>query len=280
MKKCILVELRKALTSKTMIVTCIMVVVLAVWHAVGVINNNSLFWECLKNGDIEGNPMLTSMSLFCRWLGADVSSFESNVFFFLMPVIVIVPYGWSQVNEMKSRYTINLFNRISRRDYFISKYIATFLSASIVVLLPLLVNVITLSLFIPALKIENIYPYGALGQRSMWSEFYYESPFLYLALYILVDVIFAGLIAVLCNAVAFFIKNRITVMLSPFFLMLFIDYFDTNFNIGWELSPIKFLHAFPVANDRMGQGIFLFGCVMLVVTIVPILYKGKKYEVF
>lgn len=276
---CIKIELKKALFNRKALFTGAVVILLAIWHAVAAIKSYHWFYCALEQKKIEGNPMITSMSLFCRWLGADVTSFESNVFFFLLPVIAVLPYGWSLTGEIESGYTKNVLIRVSRRNYFISKYIAVFGSASIVTVVPLLINFILLSLFLPALKMENIYPYGILGQRSMWSAIYYKAPFLYTGLYIFLDMIFAGLIAGMSTAGAFFVKHRVTVMLFPFFTMLFIDYLDTNFNSGWELSTVKFLHALPVANDRMGFGILMSGCLLLMGTCGVLWRKGKKYEV-
>ena len=62
----------------------------------------------------------------------------------------------------------------------------------------------------------------------MWAELYFSHPYLYCILYILLDGIYAGLIASLSTALAFFFKNRVAVVLSPFLLLLLADYVDSG----------------------------------------------------
>ena len=68
----------------------------------------------------------------------------------------------------------------------------------------------------------------------MWAELYYSNPFLYSMLYVLLDGVFAGLTACISMVLAFFIRSRVVVVLMPFFLMLLLDYIDTNVLPGWE----------------------------------------------
>lgn len=279
LKKCIKIELKKALCNKMAVVAFIFVIALSVMHAIGVINTYNHFMNALESGNLPGNPMITAVSLFARWIGADVTSFESNVFFFLIPIVAVLPYGWSLAGEMHSGYTKNIVCRMERKYYFISKYVAVFISAAVVVLIPLLINFLLLSLFLPSLKMEIIYPYGILGQRSMWSNIYYENPLLYTMLYIVLDTVFAGLIASVSTALAFFVKYKVPVMLIPFFALLFIDYLDMSLWNDCEFSPIKFLHALPVTNDRFGWVILLEAVILLIATMGTVLYKEGKYEV-
>lgn len=277
-KACLRIEMRKALVNKAAMISCTGAIFLAVRHAVNAIILYENLYDNLQAGKIEGNPMLTSMSLFCRWLGADVTSFESNLFYYLLPIIAALPYGWSLVEEIQSGYSKNILCRTSRKVYFISKYIAVFSSAALIVGIGLILNFAVLFLFLPSLKMDSIYPYGIVGERSMWSEMYYESPFLYTVLYIFLDMLFAGLIASICTAAAFFLGHKTTALLVPFFLMLGIDYLDNSLRSGWELSPLKFLHVLPVANDRTALGIITLGGILLVSTLIIVWCKGVKSE--
>lgn len=276
---CLKTEVKKALFNKMMFVICLFVMSLAVYNAVTAIIFYNDFYTCYQSDDLTGNPMITIVSLYHRWMGADVISFTSSGFFFLFPIIVVLPYGWSMVGEMKSGYTKNVLSRIGRKDYFLAKYAACFISGSLIIIIPLLSNFLGLALFLPAIKMEKIYPYGSVGESCMWSGLYYEHPFLYMIIYILLDGIYGGLIASITSAIAFFIRNRIAVMLIPFFLMLLMDYIDGAFLVNGEYSPIKFLQAVPVANDRYGPAIFMIGLIIFLSTLGITVYKERKYEV-
>ena len=164
-------------------------------------------------------------------------------------------------------------------NYFLSKYAANFLSAALVTIIPLAVNFAILGLFLPSLKMESIYPYGTIGQGCMWAEIYYEYPFAYCFMYLLLDGIFAGLIASISTAVAFIVRNKVVTIIAPFFLMLVLDYIDSNYLLKGEFSPIKFMQALPVANDCYGWAVAAIGIVMFVSTFGYVMYKGYHYEV-
>lgn len=279
LKECMKTEIRKALFNRKTLIATGIVMALATWQIENTAINYHGMYTSYLSGDIQGNPMITSMSLFAHWMGADVASFLTSLFFFLLPVFAALPYGWSLAEEMKSAYIKNIIMRTTRKNYFISKYAAGFISGVCLAVIPLVYNFLTLALFLPALQMESIYPYGTIGQRCMWSELYYEQPFLYCMLYIMLDGLFAGLFASVATAFAFVEKKRIVVVLTPFFLMLLMDFADTNFFPGGEYSPIKFLQALPVANDCYGWAVFLIGMILFIFTFAVVVYKGTKYEV-
>ena len=113
----------------------------------------------------------------------------------------------------------------------------------------------------------------------MWSDIYYEHPYLYMIMYVFLDGIFAGLISSMCTAIAMYSKSKVTVVIAPFIFMLIIDYIDKTFLLNGEYSPIKFLQALPVANDTYGIAVFLVGILFFTVPIVCLLYKERRYEV-
>lgn len=278
-QNCFKIELKKALLNKKMLVTLALALSLASYHAAALLLNYRVFFAYYEADTISGNPMVTSYSLFARWLGADVASFSTSAFFFLLPMMAVLPYGWSLAGELKSGYIKNVLHRTSRSTYFLSKYMAGFVSGALVVMIPLIYSILVLAIFLPALKMEKIYPYGTIGQGCMWSGIYYEHPYIYCILYIILDGIFAGLMAALSMAAAFFVKSRVTVVLLPFFLMLFLDYMDNNFFMNGEYSPIKFLQALSVANNCYGWAVFLIGLILFLITFGITVCMERNYEV-
>ena len=108
----------------------------------------------------------------------------------------------------------------------------------------------------------------------MRAEIYYEYPFVYCFMYLLLDGIFARLLASISTAVAFIVRNKVVTIIAPFFLMLMLDYIDSNYLLKGEFSPIKFMQALPVANDCYGWAVATIGIVMFVSTFVYVMYKG------
>lgn len=273
------VELKKACCNKMAIATLIMVIALVLYHAVTVVINFNSFYSYFEARTEIENLMITSESVFCHWLGADVASFPTSAFFFLLPIFAVLPYGWSLASEMTSGYTKNVLSRTSRKTYLMAKYTASFISGFLVVLIPLALSLLVLALFLPSMGMESIYPYGTIGQGCMWAEIYYEHPYVYCFMYILLDSVYGGLIATISTSASFFIKNKVAVVLVPFFAFLILDYLDANFLMGGEYSPVKFLQALPVANDCYGWAVGLIAIVIFAGAIGVLLYERRHYEV-
>lgn len=272
-------ELKKACCNRMTTVTLIIVLAFMLYHTATVINNFNAFYSYYESRMEIENLMITSESVFCNWLGADVASFPTSAFFFLLPIFAVLPYGWSLASEMSSGYTKNVLSRTSRKIYLFSKYIASFISGALIVFIPLALSLLILALFLPSIRMESIYPYGTIGQGCMWAEIYYEHPYVYCIMYILLDSIYGGLIATMSTTAPFFVKNKLAVVLIPFFILLLVDYIDANFLMNGEYSPIKFLQALPVANDCYGWAVGLIAFVIVVSTVFVFLYERNRYEV-
>jgi hypothetical protein len=279
LKEIFRMELKKAMTNKMTLAAFAMVLALSLFHGVTAIVNYHEFYSYYILKSETENLMITSESLFHRWIASDVSSFPTSTFYFMLPLIVALPYGWSLASEIQSGYIKNMMVRTTRRNYFISKYAANFVSASLIAMIPLVLNFALLALFLPALKMESIYPYGTIGQGCMWAAIYYEKPFAYCLLYLLLDGIFAGLIASICVAAAFVVRSKVIVIVIPFILMLMFDYIDANYLLSGEYSPMKFLQALPIANDCYGWAVAGIGMALLISTFGFLIYKGHRYEV-
>ena len=270
-------ELKKAVWNRKMLAVMALVFGIVAVHCVMTVRDYWSFYEYYQENSSE-NLMVTGNSLFNHWLGADLVFFPATAFFFLLPILAALPYGWSLVTEIRSGYVRNVLSRTSRKAYFVSKYAADFIAGALVIVVPLTVSVLVLALFLPAIPMEYAYPYGTISQPCMWAELYFSHPYLYCILYILLDGIYAGLIASLSTALAFFFKNRVAVVLSPFLLLLLADYVDSGFLTDGEYSPMKFLHALPLDNDCYGWAVFLIGAALFIMTAGVTWYGQKHFE--
>lgn len=278
LKACLKTELKKALFQKSTYGITLLLVVLALVHA----KTSIEYGIAGLTGHVFGNPQITMGSAYVHWLGGDVGSFENAVFFFLFPIFVAIPFGWSLAGEIRSGYTAQMIARTGRKNYFPAKLIAVFLSGAVVVMIPLIVSFLIVSMYLPSLTPELCYPYGGLLQRSMWTSLYYAHPLVYTILYILLDGVYGGLFASLCVAVAFRVKYRTMVVLVPFCLYTVLEYLDSNFvvamRLGYDTSPAKFLRPMAIANEHSGLIICAEAVLLLALAVLPTLRKGRKYE--
>ncbi|MDE7425331.1 MAG: hypothetical protein K2N51_16865 [Lachnospiraceae bacterium] len=233
------------------------------------------------------NPMMPMETLFNHWIGGEATTPGSTDYFFLFPILVSIPYGWSYCMERRSGYIKNMVIRTGKVQYYLSKYIALFLSGGLAMVIPLLFNFLLTAMFVPAITPDPYYitAYGIISS-SFLSEFFYTSPFIYVFLYMLVDFIYGGLIACLCFAFATFVKNQVIVVLLPFFVLLGFNYICTSFIytssivIYTELSPMYFLRPVPAVYDTNGFVVFIGVVILFLFTLTATIVKEASNEIY
>lgn len=143
------------------------------------------------------------------------------MYFFVFPLLVAIPYGWSYCEEKNNEYNRIIVVQSGAKTYLLSKYIAVFLSGAVAMVVPLLFNFILTAMFFPAVTPVVIYDtaYGVFG-NSLMSMFYYTVPFLYVFLYICIDFVFCGFISCISFSLSSFVKYKSVVVILPLFIFL------------------------------------------------------------
>ena len=107
----------------------------------------------------------------------------------------------------------------------------------------------------------------------------YTHPALYVALYILLDGLFAGLIALIGYAFSFYITNQFAAAAFPLLLFWGIDYLSSllaraipGAKWSYEISPIAYLHPATLRYDP-NAAIILIEAVMLFCSAIAIIFK-------
>ena len=241
----------------------------------------------LSNTQGEGiNPMYAAASLFNLWIGGEPFSLGSTIYFFIFPLLVTIPYGWSYCEEKNNGYNRVMTVNAGSRNYLFAKYIAAFWSGALAMVVPLLFNFFISSLFFPAVLPEPIYcTTNGIFYYSLMSTIYYSMPLLYVFVYLLIDFIFGGLIACMSFAIACFVKYRIIAVILPFFLLLGFHYIRQFLYISpeiryKEISPLYFLRPVQVVYRASWIVILIEMIVLLLATAFLVLIRERKHEIY
>ena len=225
-----------------------------------------------------------SISLFGTWIGGEYHTLGVAMYFFILPVLAIMAYGWSFFLEKKSGYIKNVITRVDKKVYYMSKYITTFAAGGLAVILPLLFNLLLTCLYSNFAIPDITYGYVSMFHGSLWSELFYTRPFFFCILYLIIDFVYGGLIACCCMALAFFLRNRLLVLLLPFLALLALDYlrWDIVYLLGQEveISPMKFLHPTPYPSPVSGWILLGSMFLLLLATLGTCMLRGRKADVF
>ena len=286
MKRLLQIELKKAFSNKLFWITLALGLLIVSISAAQ--NIGRYFWSLEAKqlqkellGEGAYNPMYPLSALYNNWIGADYAAPMTSLYYILLPLLASLAYGWSYFTEKKSGYVKNVVTRIDKKKYYLAKYIAVFLAGGAVVAIPLLVNVLVVACVIPAYQPDMFYQIYYAMYYHYLTGLFYSIPVLYVAYVLVLDFVFAGLIAVLSLALTFFVNNRFAVVLLPMLFFMWVqsmqDLARQTFPYISPFSPQEFLKAY---GDSVLLWVVVWGIGLLVVTLGIVYGKGAKDDVF
>jgi hypothetical protein len=235
--------------------------------------------------DIIYDPHIGINTVFNCWIGGEPFSLGSSIYFFVFPLLIALPYGWSYSEERKCGYRRMMITKTGKKKYYCAKYVAVILSGGVAMVLPLIFNFWMTLLVVPAILPDvtmNMF-YGVFG-GSFLAELYYTVPFLYVAIYLFIDFVYCGFLVCICMAVSGIVRQKWGVVLIPFLLLLFVhvitDYIYSDPSVAYkELSPLYFLRGVEVRYSFSGSIILLFAIGLLVISLIGIIkeYRNEIY---
>ena len=236
----------------------------------------------LASPDNYMNPDLPIYSLFNRWIGQTYNNMAASLFYLLLPAFAVYAYSWSYFDERQSGYVRNVIVRVGRWRYFFPKYAVTFISGTVTVMIPMVVNLMLISSVLPAIRPDVYYDiYNGMSSGNMGVELFYEHPWGFVLLRLGMAGICGGLCAVLVLALSFFIHNRFEVLLIPFIMLLVIQYFSEmfqNYIAEADVSPLNFIHG-GMAQSRAGIAA-AYAVIFFVLSFAVTIWRGGKDDVF
>ena len=235
--------------------------------------------------DIIYDPHIGINTVFNCWIGGEPFSLGSSIYFFVFPLLIALPYGWSYSEERKCGYRRMMITKTGKKKYYCAKYVAVFLSGGVAMVLPLIFNFWMTLLVVPAIlpDVTMYMFYGVFG-GSFLAELYYTVPFLYVAIYLFIDFVYCGFLVCICMAVSGIVRQKWGVVLIPFLLLLFVhviaDYIYSDPSVAYkELSPLYFLRGVEVRYSFSGSIIFLFAIGLWVLSLIGVIkeYRNEIY---
>lgn len=273
-------EIRKAFSGKWFLIAFIFMIVLAIVSAVG---NIVVADEYGSAGIafIEHKYFpLALLSCFRYWIGIDYMQPSTGLFYLLAPIVAALPYAWSLSSERRSGLASQMLSRTKHRNYYIAKSVAVFLSSGTVVAVPLVINFLVCSCFLP-LYVPDVFDvvYYGVYEDCMWSEVFYTAPIVYCVLLTTSSFVFAGLWANATSAISIIVRNRLTFTVVPFLILLVLEYLNVTVLSGFEvvaITPIEYLRGAGtplVANGWVVLAEYLF---LLILSSLAFFYLNKR----
>lgn len=232
------------------------------------------------------NELFPVWTSFNYWIGGESETLAYSAFYALLPLFAILPYSLSCLQERNSSYANQILVRIGRRPYYISKGVVCFSAAFITIVVPLILNFAVTAAFIPSTVPQINYEiYNHVYFGCMWADLFYTHPLAYVFLYILLDGLFAGIIALFGYALSFYITNQFAAAAFPLLLFWGIDYLSSllaravpGAKWTYEISPIAYLHPATIRYDQNAAVIIMEAAILCILGVTTIYRMGVQHE--
>lgn len=182
-------------------------------------------------------------SAFTRWIGGWSYPVHPDLFYLVSPLLAALPFGWSFSADWNSGYANQVFARARRWQFLLAKVLASFASAGVAVIAPLIINFLGTACVLPLITphVTGIGSFMVLPMYFM-GDLFFENPLAYLGTYLSISFIAAGLMGCLCFPASLLLSNKYVVICFPFVLCTILASF-TSRTSWYSLAPTSFIRA-------------------------------------
>lgn len=186
-------------------------------------------------------------SLFYLWMGKYSSTYGGSLFCTIWPVLAAMAYGWSYNQDRRSGVYDQIVVRTDAKMYFVSKYIAVFVSGGLAISVPMLADLLANAMVCPySIPILT----GSLNAYFL-SELYYTCPWAYGLIWCGMTFLWGGAAACICFVAGTKLCHGVMLILVPYALYIAVDaliaaLFPTlAYDLNLNLSLLQFIHSAP-----------------------------------
>ena len=241
------------------------------------------FYHELKRAIFSTNFLLGNLLLLGSYIVGMTSSWSSittfkGISFFLYsfslgsgailpvvtPLIISLPFSHSYLQDRDNNMIYGILTRTSLRRYFIIKILVTGLTASLTILLPLLLFLVINCIFFP---LGQGISFGHIG--GAWSSIFLNNQFLYIIILIIHASIFSFIYANVGLITSFFIHNKLVPILAPFSFYILPSFVFHFFNLD-RFEPVT---TFDLTANTASNAATVYG--QLIIILCTLLIVGS-----
>ena len=226
-----------------------------------------------EEGITAAKAFYESIDIYTFWLPIEHTSAGYHYARYLLPILAVLPFGWSFLREQVSGYQMQTVCRTGKIGFFISKYIATFISGALPIAFILLSNYAVLALFCPlhTPAIDSLCT--GINLHYFGGTLFYQNTFLFMLLWTGISAIWGGTLAGLTMIASLLLDNSVLVVLFPFFITIL---WDNICEFIINDPNIFFIHLFYLNNQ---SPFILFGEILILFLLSfggGLIYYTKK----
>lgn len=217
-------------------------------------------------------------TMYARWIGNDIGSFCASLFYYVTPLLAMLPFGIQYLLDMRSGYLKNLMIRVPFQTVIVSYGVCNFIGGFLSSLFPYFLSLYINSLLYPSLIPEPSTLQYSVSSISLFSDLFFSHPLVYCVLYSVISALYPALLALVGMGISLYLKNIFLSLMFPFLFNFLVSYLALTLHISF-LSP---LHIFQPTQLVTGNpaGILGWYGVCLIATIILFWRHMKNYELY
>lgn len=255
MLRCVRAELEKAFRNRMFAIALIIgLLICGLNVAESAMTVRDLTERTLKYDGI--SKQCEGCSLFVWWIAVDGITFGNHVFYFVWPILAVLPFGWSYMEERRSGLFDQIVSRVGRKTYFIAKYTAVFASGGAAVALPVLADLLVNALICPDCVPNVVTSLTPITNGYFLSRLFFTAPWVFALAWCCVEFLWGGAVACSCLVTGTRFRHQAMALLVPFVALILLDSvctllmgFDALGNGYYELSPLRLAMAAPASSN-------------------------------
>lgn len=223
------------------------------------------------------NNVAGHVSAIQAFVGYDMFRVFNSIFVTLFPIVAVVPYAASYYSDLNSGYIKNICSNLSRKQYYVAKCVTVFISAALVIIVPLIINIMIAMTQYPMIVPEKFFFMGVSMDSYVFSYTFNTNPGLYILIYVLIDGFFAGLFALISVCVTEFTESVFIALTCPFAIymlsssiLVFGTKGDGNYSMQMLLNPCQM-----AAGEEMNLFIIAMSLIVFIVLSIGLRIKRK-----
>ncbi len=223
------------------------------------------------------------VSFLQAWIGQDVvTAFGFLYYLILFPLLACLPYAASHLREKELGYDKICIVQLGKGRYLRNKYMTAFLTGGIAVTFPSLLSVIIAMTYLPIIPETLSMAQTGVSATTLWGVIFYEKPLLYVFLWLALDFVVGGCLAVCGLALTFFVESKFQVLVLPMILnMLLVELLNYAPGILGNLCKlVPYIYVAPAGIAEVsGKMVAVSILLMLLGSAGLYLLTGKRKDV-
>ena len=222
------------------------------------VKDSNIFLSSLNHDEKKENILLPIYSSFSLWMcGINAGKYAAVFFYVNLAVIILFCLIFSKTvkSEISERKTIPKHSS--------GKYIKAFGLSGLLSVIPLILNFLTISMFVSSIRPDSVYDvfYGIFSD-NIFGDVFYRFPFLYLLIFIALVFTFWGAIGCIGYSLTVIIRKKIIPLTFMGGTLLIIHYIQYRSKSEKVFSPLSLFCSYRCLYEN-----YTIICIELIILI-------------